>query len=440
MKHRLIALFLILLGFAFGYADFANIYFPDYFLGNLSYRLGLDLKGGTHLVYRADTSQINSGETSEAMAGLRNVIERRINFFGVTEPVVQVSGSSGENRLIVELAGVFDVNEAIRLIGETPYLEFKTERPEEERSKFIEDAKSGTLPPFVDPIYTTTELTGRFLEKAAVDFDSVTGKPYIVLKFNDEGAKIFAQLTKDNIGKTLAIYLDNAPISQPVVQNEIIGGTAQITGQFSAAESRDLVRKLNSGALPIPIMLISQQSVGATLGGEALEHGIRASIYSIITVAAFLLIWYRLPGLAGIFALTFYIVLLLFFFKIVGVTLTAAGIAGFILSVGVAVDANILIFERMKEEIARGRSLDAAISEGFLRAWSSIRDASVSTIITSAILFWFGTSVVKGFALTLGIGVFASLLSSIVVTKMFLIAIGFRNSKISRFLYGSGIN
>lgn len=430
---------LILAGAAFGYADFANVYFPNYFLGNLQYRLGLDLQGGTHLVYRTDTSQIASDEIDEAMAGLRDVIERRVNFFGVTEPVIQISKSGGENRLLVELAGVFDINDAIRLIGETPYLEFKTERPAEERDKLIEDAKSGSLPPFVDPIYNSTELTGRFLEKASVDFDPVTGKPYIVLQFNDEGAKIFASLTKENIGKTLAIYLDNAPISQPVVQDEITGGTAQITGQFSAAESRDLVRKLNSGALPIPITLISQQSVGATLGGEALARGIRASIYSIIAVAIFLLAWYRLPGLAGIFALTFYIALLLFVFKIGGVTLTAAGIAGFILSVGVAVDANILIFERMKEEVAKGRQLEAAIVEGFSRAWTSIRDASVSTIITSAILFWFGTSVVKGFALTLGIGVLASLLSSVVVTKIFLLAIGFRNLKISRILYGSGI-
>ena len=439
MKNRLITISIILAGAFLFYTDIANVYFPDRFLGKIAYKLGLDLRGGIHLVYSADVSGIKPAETNDAMAGLRDVIERRVNFFGVTEPAVQVVRSGDNNRLIVELAGVFDTNEAIRLIGETPYLEFKTERAEEERNKFIEDAKAGRLPSFIDPLFESTGLTGRFLESASLAFDQVTGAPYIVLNFDDEGAEIFAKLTKENIGKRLAIYLDNIAISQPVVQSEITGGTAQITGQFGVQEAKTLVRNLNSGALPIPITLISQQSVGAALGNNALYHGIRASIYSIIAVAIFLVAWYRLPGLVGVLALAFYIALMLFIFKVGGITITAAGIAGFILSVGMAVDANVLIFERMKEEARRGRSLEAALSEGFSRAWSSIRDGNISTVITAAILFWFGTSVVKGFALVLGIGVFATLLSTLVVTRSFLIAIGFRNLRISRMLYGSGL-
>ena len=439
MNKRFIAVLLILLGVALAYVDFVHLVKPEWVLGQINYRLGLDLQGGTHLVYVADVSGIPAGEAEEAVAGLRDVIERRVNFFGVAEPVVQVERSGDELRLIVELAGVFDVNEAIQYIGETPYLEFRTERPEEEINEILEAQKNGERM-FDDPYYAETKLTGRYLKNSSVSFDNVTGSPLVLLSFNDEGSEIFASLTRDYIDKRIAIYLDGSPISQPVVQNEITGGQAQISGDFSVQEAKELVRNLNSGALPVPISIISQQSIGPTLGARAFEKGIMASIYSILAVSLFLILWYRLPGVVGVLALTFYILFVLSIFKIFGLTLTAAGIAGFILSIGMAVDANILIFERIKEEITRGQSIDNALKDGFWRAWPSIRDANISTIITSTILFWFGTSMVKGFALTLGIGVISSLLSAFIITRTFIMAIGLRRVNIRGFLYGSGFS
>lgn len=436
LKIRLVALFLVLLGLAFGYFAGANFVRPDWFLGNVGYRLGLDLRGGAHLVYEADVSAIPSFEVSESMEGLRDVIERRVNAFGVAEPVVQAQRSGDSNRLIVELAGIFDTDQAIALIGQTPFLEFKTERPEKEREKILSKIEAGEEI-LEDPYFVSSELTGRFLKKAILDFDPTTAEPAILLEFNEEGTQIFSRITKENVGRRVAIYLDGFPISIPVVQQEIASGNAQITGQFTPQEARELVRNLNSGALPLPIRLISQQSVGASLGAESFERGIIAGGYGILAVALFLAFRYRLPGLIAVFSLIFYIFLVLSVFKILPVTLTAAGIAGFILSVGMAVDANILIFERMREETKWGAGLDDALGGGFKRAWPSIRDSNISTIITSVILYWFGTSIVRGFALTLGIGVLASMFSALVVTRAFLLAVGLRNIKMSAVLYGA---
>ncbi|PIR70008.1 MAG: protein translocase subunit SecD [Candidatus Niyogibacteria bacterium CG10_big_fil_rev_8_21_14_0_10_46_36] len=444
---RIGAVILLLLGVCLGYINISP-FIGGAFQDVVPFKLGLDLQGGTHLVYRADTSVLGGRNIDEAMAGLRDVVERRVNFFGVTEPLVQVQQSGDEQRLIVELAGVFDIGQAIQIIGQTPFLEFRTERPEEEAKQMLADLgiqegepiPAGTAIPD-DLFYLHTDLTGRYLKEATIlfgDGQSSLG-PSVGLQFNDDGAEIFRQLTRDNVGKTIAIYLDGVPISTPVVQGEISGGQAQITGNFTAEEVRDLVRNLNSGALPLPIELISQQNVGPSLGASALAKGVNAGAYALIAVALFLLLWYRLPGLIGIFSIAFYTIVLLFLFKLFGVTLTTAGIAGFILSVGMAVDANILIFERIKEEVRRGQQLDIGVKEGFWRAWPSIRDANISTLITSTILFWFGTSIIKGFALTLGIGVFASLTSAFLVTRTFLLAVGFRNKAISSFLYGSGI-
>ncbi|MBI4114923.1 MAG: protein translocase subunit SecD [Candidatus Niyogibacteria bacterium] len=415
----------------------------------LPFKLGLDLQGGTHLVYRADTSVIAGRDADEAMEGLRDVIERRINFFGVTEPLVQVNHAGDEYRLIVELAGVFDINQAIQIIGQTPFLEFRTERPQAEVDALLKDLgieKDAPVNPDVqvpdDLFYLHSELTGRFLKEASLSFGSQQGGfggPSVSLQFNDDGAALFREMTRDNIGKTIAIYLDGAPISIPVVQDEIAGGQAQITGKFTAEEARDLVNNLNSGALPVPISLISQQNIGPTLGARALAKGVNAGIYALIAIAVFLLVWYRLPGLVGIFSLAFYTGFALLIFKILGITLTTAGITGFILSVGMAVDANILIFERLREEIRLGKSLDTALREGFWRAWPSIRDANISTIITSAILFWFGTSIVKGFALTLGIGVIASMFSAFAITRTYLFAVRIHKEAAQKFLYGSSM-
>jgi protein-export SecD/SecF family membrane protein len=426
VKTRFLAIFIFLFGFFAAYFN-AVPFLPDSFKGFLPevpFRLGLDLQGGIHLVYRADTSSIDKNEISSAMDGLRDIIERRVNFFGVTEPLVQVQQSGNENRLIVELPGIKDIHQAIALIGETPYLEFKTQRPQGE-------VKEGEDP------FAPTALTGRFLKKAYLDFNQTTFEPEISLEFTKEGADLFAQITKENIGKPLAIYLDGAPISVPNVREEITGGRAQITGQFTAEEAKTLVSRLNSGALPIPIELISQQSIGASLGEEVLYKSIRAGIVGVLAVAVLLLLLYRLMGLAAIFALAIYASVVLMLFKTIPVTLTAAGIAGFILSIGVAVDANILIFERIKEELRNGKNFKSAIPEGFSRAWTSIRDSNISTLITATILYWFGTSVVKGFALTLGVGVLISLFSSFTVTKTFLLAARLKGeSKLAKVLLG----
>lgn len=432
LKYRIIAVLFILAGALIGYFDVLHLYNKDSIF-SLTFKLGLDLQGGVHLVYKADTLAIKPEEVADAMAGLRDVIERRVNLFGVAEPLVQVeqrgilkTAENREQRLIVELPGVTDVGQAIQMIGETPYLEFRTENPN------IQLTATTTF----DEAFLATPLTGRYLKKARLDYNQTTFEPEVSIEFDDEGAKIFSQLTKDNVGKKLAIFLDGAPISVPVVREEITAGKAQITGQFTPQEAKTLVQRLNSGALPIPIgKPISQQSIGPTLGEKVLSKGVMAGIYGIILVALFLVLWYRAPGLIAVLALAIYTAITLALFKIIPVTITAAGIAGFILSVGMAVDANILIFERMKEERRAGKALAAAITEGFSRAWLSIRDSNVSSLITSFILFFMGTSMVKGFALTLGIGILVSMFTAITISRTFLLALGAKGEgRLSRFL------
>ncbi|HLC63799.1 MAG TPA: protein translocase subunit SecD [Patescibacteria group bacterium] len=488
--------------------------------------LGLDLQGGTHLVYQADVSEIPSGEREASLEGVRDVIERRVNAFGVSEPLVQTGANS---RLIVELAGVTDVNDAIRQIGETPLLEFKEieeaepvsltdqERAEAIKynqeiltkarsiairalagedfaslaSEFSEDpgtkdqggdlgfAKKGT---FVaefekalfddltlgqitpEPVKTqfgyhiikkaeeriesdqlevrgshillatkneefkddasadwkNTQLSGKNLKKARVEFDPNTGQPYVSLDFDSEGKDLFAEITKRNLQKPVGIFLDGTPISVPTVQEEITGGSAVISGNFNLNEAKLLSQRLTAGALPVPIELISQQTVGPALGQLSLQKSLMAGLIGLLAVIFFMIVYYRLLGLFAVLALLTYGLISLAIFEAWPVTLTLSGIAGFILSIGMAVDANVLIFERTKEELKNGRPLGTAIEEGFRRAWPSIRDSNISSIITCLILFWFGSSIIKGFAITLGIGILVSMFSAITVTRTFL--------------------
>ncbi len=454
VKTRLIAILLLLAGVVLGYF----VYSTQTSDSKYAFKLGLDLKGGTHLVYRADTSKVAAGESNDAMAALRDVIERRVNLFGVAEPQVTTENASvgvegSERRLVVDLPGVTNVDQAIAIIGETPTLEFKTERDPAERDILVKkyddlqkrqkagEDVSKELAVLKDPYYIDTELTGRYLQHAQVEFNPSTGEPYVGLQFNAEGSDLFAKMTKENVGKTIAIYLDGQPISQPRVNEEITGGKAQITGGFTPAEAKQLVGRLNSGALPIPIELLSTQKIGASLGVGAFDKGVTAALYGFILVGLFLVLWYRLPGLVATIALGVYGVVVLTIFKLIPVTLTSAGIAGFILSIGMAVDANVLIFERMKEETRKGKSRVAALEEGFTRAWTSIRDSNISSLITAGILFWFGTSLIRGFALTWAIGILVSMFSAIVVTRRFLRAIVTSNSEgsVARFLFGIGI-
>lgn len=443
-KARVLAAVFLLVGIVLAFFNA-----PQYFVRltgymlpaivDIPYRLGLDIQGGTHLVYQADLKNITAGERTSSMEAVRDVIERRVNLFGVAEPLVQVEKSGSDWRLAVELAGVKDVNAAIRLIGETPYLEFKEERPQEERDQILARQSQGERME-EDAYFIPTSLTGRYVKRAEVEFDPTSFQPLVTLELTDEGAEIFADLTEKNVGKPLAIYLDGAPISAPIVQEEITGGRARISGNFTPHEAKELAGRMNAGALPVPIALIAQQSVEASLGKESLERSRIAGLAGLLAVAIFMIFWYRLPGLVAVLALLFYAAFVLAVFKIIPVTLTVAGIAGFILSIGMAVDANILIFERLKEELRAGKSLEEAIREGFGRAWTSIRDSNVSSLITSAILYWFGTSVVKGFALTLSIGILVSMFSAIWVTRTLLLAVLTPRLQKARVLFLSGIS
>jgi protein-export membrane protein SecD len=411
-KQRAIAFSVLILLLAGGAAAFAYPVRPFPWFPWKDYSLGLDIAGGTSLTYRADLSAISGRDQAEAMEGLRDVVERRVNLFGVKEPRVEAARQGGEWRLLVELAGIKDINEAIRLIGDTPFLEFRRECTEAERAAAPEGAAC----------FAPTPLTGKYLKRAQVAFHPTTGEPIVSLQFDAEGAKLFADLTRENLNKLLPIYLDGAPISLPTVREIIPSGEAQITGKFTIDEARTLARRLNEGALPVPIELVSQRTVGATLGQGALAASVRAGIIGFLAVAAFMLFFYRGAGLCAVIALGVYTAIVLAIFKLIPVTLTLAGIAGFLLSVGMAVDANILIFERTKEELRRGREMSSALREGFVRAWPSIRDSNVTTIITSIVLYTFATSIIRGFALTLLIGVLVSMFSAITVTRSFLVS------------------
>lgn len=440
VKVRIWATIIIVLAALVGYFSFKSVSFP--------FRLGLDLSGGSHLVYHADVSGVASSEVGDAMTSLQNVIERRVNAFGVSEPIVQteVGGTVGnpDYRLIVELPGVTDLNQAESVIGKTPQLNFMLVGSTTPTTTTVSSASTTVAVGAATTSVThfiPTGLTGALVQTATVEFDPTTYQPYIGLKFNDAGGKLFDNITKNNVGSRLAIFLDGNLESAPTIQEEISGGNAQITGSFTLDEAKTLVRDLNFGALPVPVTLISTQEIGATLGSTALDASIFAGIVAFLVISLFLIVWYRLPGLVASIALSIYTALNLAVFKLIPVTLTAAGIAGFVLTLGMAVDANILIFERTKEELARGRELPEAVKEGFHRAWLSIRDSNLSSIITAIILYYFAsTPIVQGFALVFLIGVLVSMFTAITVTRTFLMALGVKGEHpVARFLFGSGI-
>ena len=394
---------------------------PLNWVKNLNIRLGLDLQGGSQLIYEADLSQIKSDEKLEAINGARDVIERRVNAFGVSEPVVQVQG---DNRIVVELPGVTDINQAVAEIGKTPFLEFR----EQNDQPITPPAEGATLDQaaLLQQQFKPTGLSGAQFERADVQFDQ-TGQPSILLTFNDEGQKLFSEITKRNVGKPVAIFLDNELLSAPTVQAEITSGQATITGKFTLEEAKELRKNLNAGALPVPVKLVSQNNIGASLGEESVARSLLAGLIGLTGVALFMLLYYRLPGLVAVFALVLYSAIIIVIFKVFQVTLTLAGMAGFFLSVGIAVDANVLIFERLKEALREGLDPKSAVEDGFKHAWNSIRDSNLSSLISVVIMYTLTTSLVRGFALTLGIGVLVSLFSAIAVSRGLLrFLLGFR--------------
>ncbi len=342
-------------------------------------RKGLDLAGGTHLVMSADMTNVAAADRDRALTSLEGIIERRVNLYGVSEPIVQTAKVGGDYRIIVELAGVKDVSQAIELVGKTAELTFREE---------ISASESAA-----------TELSGKDLQRADAAFSQNTGEPTINLTFTAEGAKKFEDITRRNLNKPLAIFLDNQVLMAPTVQTIISGGQAVITGKFTAQQTKQYAILLNSGALPAPVKIIEQRTVEATLGQESVQKSLAAGAIGLVAVAIFMIVNYRTLGILADLALVTYVLVSFAIFKLIPVTLTLAGITGFILSIGMAVDANILIFERIKEEIAWGKQKVAAIELGFARAFPSIRDSNVSSLLTCAILYWFGSGPVRGFAL-----------------------------------------
>ena len=464
IRTRIFAVVLLVLLVGLSYAVFASERLPDSRFAKFPFKLGLDLAGGTELTYRADVSKLAAEDVDGSMNSLRDVIERRVNVFGVSEPIVQVEETGAfaegkEHRLIVGLPGVTDVDKAVALIGKTPLLEFMLLKKDSEQK--LQEILTSENPSASADFFEETGITGRLVERAQLEFTQTSGpsEPAVSLTFNSEGRDLIAKVTKEHVNEILAIFLDGSAISMPYIRQEITDGKAQISGNFTAAEARELVRDLNYGSLPVPIELIGTQTIGPSLGSAALAAGVKAGIVGSILVALFLILWYRFPGFIASVSLVMYIAISLAIFKLIPVTLTAAGLAGFILSIGMAVDANVLIFERLREELARGKGLYDAMHEGFRRAWLSIRDSNISSLITAIVLFWIGTSSVKGFALTFGIGVFVSMFTAITASRIFLYAVsgkggkgsssgknasGTKNastgSQFSRFLFSSGFH
>lgn len=484
MKRILVFLFVILLGAGAAWIAFPKGSKIDLNKLGINYKkdfavqLGLDLKGGAHLVYKADFKDIAQADQKDAITSVRDTIERRVNSFGVSEPLVQVQGT---DQIVVELPGITDVNQAIDQIGQTPLLEFRTQGDPNAAQNATVDANGQVT---IDPLagWNKTGLSGKQLKKATADVQqgrtALSSNIIVRLQFDEEGTKLFSEMTTANLNKQIAIVLDGQVISAPTVQSAITDGEAIISGKFTAEEAKQLATRLNSGALPVPISLISQQNVGASLGQESIQKSLIAGLIGLLLVVLFMIFYYRYPGFLAVLALVIYILLSIAVFKIgisitaiilVGiffllgivvsgwfgilalvsylalmflggvqpVTLTLAGIAGFILSIGMAVDANILIFERMKEEIHSGKELTKAVEDGFDRAWLSIRDSNVSSLITTFILYMFGTPSIKGFAITLSIGILISMFSAITATRTFLRLLMTKRISKSPWLFGT---
>lgn len=376
---------------------------------------GLDLQGGSHLVYSVDMSQIPEGERKDALASLQKVIENRVNAFGVSEPTIYTGKNGNEYRLTVELAGVKNTDEAMVLIGKTAKLDFR------------ELDSTGAD-------FTKTDLSGSELTRASVAFDQNTNKPYIAIEFNADGAKKFAAITARNVGKPVGIYLDDKLISYPNVNQEITGGKAQITGEFTYVEAKNLAIQLDAGRLPMPITNIEQRTVEASLGKTSIHKSIVAGILGVMVVCLFMVIYYRLLGVFSTAGLALYLIYMLALVKLFSITLTMGGVAGLILSIGMSMETDVLIFERIREEMRNGRDFAHAASLGFSRAWTSIRDSNAVSLIICLLLYMAGGTI-RGFAIVLALGIIVGLVTTFLGTRSLIDLIANRKFVRNRWLF-----
>lgn len=387
-------------------------------LGEIALQQGLDIQGGTQVTLEADMSNISEAERPLALESAREILRRRVDLFGVSEPRLRTTTFQNNYRIIVELPGLEQPAAALQLIGQTAQLQF-WESPIQPQATMSAVAYLDTFQP--------TNLSGQQLEQAQVQFDQTTGEPVVFIQFNTEGSRLFAELTQRNVGKPLGIFLDSQPVSLPVVNEPIYGGQATIQGQFSLELAQTLAAQLNAGSLPVPITVIEQNTIGPSLGQASLQNSVRAGLIGIFLVAVFMLMLYRSAGFLAVLGLIAYGILTVALYKLIPVTLTLPGIAGLLLSIGMAVDANILTFERIKEELRAGKPQKEAVRLGFGRAWSSIKDANLATLAVTFILFnplnwsFLNTSgPVRGFAVTLALGIFISLFTGVFYSRLLL--------------------
>jgi preprotein translocase subunit SecD len=387
---------------------------------DLDLKQGLDIQGGMQLVLDADMSDVAEEDRETAHESARGVIERRVDLFGINEPLVQTARTGDAYRIIVELAGISDPDEALQLLGTTAQLDFRLQQDD---ADFQSATDSAEIIAFFES-FEQTELKGEQLRRASVNFDPTTGEPVISLEFNPEGRDIFAQITRDNVGAVLGIFLDDMLVTLPRIQVPILDGQAQITGGFELEEAKQLAIQLNAGALPVPIEVLEQRIVGATLGQSSVQASMQAGLIGFMMVMAFMILIYRWSGVLASISLLIYAVITLSLYKILGVTVTLPGIAGLLLSIAMAVDATVLILERMKEELRLGKPFQRAMSLGFGRAWDSIRDANLATLVTSLVLvnpanlgFLNTSGVVRGFGITLLLGIGVGLFSGVFVMR-----------------------
>ncbi len=390
------------------------------FQKDLSFRKGLDLEGGTTITLQANMKDTPAANRESALESAKTVIERRVNFYGVSEPVVQTAKSNNDYRILVEIPGVTDVNQAVSLVGRTAKLTFWEEGASAPRNTASPSALPVGIAELVGPGARPTTLSGSDLKQSSVTFDSKSGLPQVQLTFTPDGAQKFAEITGRNVGKILPMVLDNQVIQAPRVNERISGGNAVINGSYTTQQAKALSIQLNAGALPVSLSVLEQHAIGATLGSESLQKSLFAGVLGFIVIVIFMSVQYGRLGVIASVALAVYTLIVLALFRLIPITLTLAGIAGLILSIGIAVDANILIFERTIEEMRRGRSKEAALDIGFSRAWTSIRDSNMASLITSGILYYFGTGMIRGFAVTLALGVLVSMFSAITVTRTLL--------------------